>query len=83
MNKYVICVTETSRAFVTVEANTSEEAASLFSSWLDDEFNQQEMNNVLEDCYEGLDWNLVSALPRETPDITYEELKQFEAGGNR
>ena len=74
--KYSVCITETSRVYYTVEANSEEEVKELFENL--PERIEEEINRDLERGYQGREVGVVLADPDEAIDFTREELKGDE-----
>ena len=69
-------ITETSRVYYTVEANSEEEVKELFENL--PERIEEEINRDLERGYQGREVGVVLADPDEAIDFTREELKGDE-----
>lgn len=72
---YSICVTEASKVYYSVEADSPEEAEQIFSDWAD--------NHIDDICYdlnkgfEGWDFSDPDEEPEGTiPDITKDDIKE-------
>lgn len=72
MGKFKICVTEVSRVYYVVEAQSKSDAEERFSDWLDDEKNLQDVYYDMEKSgYDGMDYEAVEANPDEEIDIPF------------
>lgn len=72
MGKFKICVTEVSRVYYVVEAESKSDAEERFSDWLDDEKNLQDVYYDMEKSgYDGMDYEAVEAHPDEEIDIQF------------
>lgn len=73
MQKFRICVTETSKVWYTIEAESKEDAVRRFSDWLDEDYDHQDAvcNALSRDGYEGLNYTAEDAPNDEEVDIRF------------
>lgn len=70
MKKFSLCVTETNKAYVVIEAENEDSAKRRFEEWLEeDDRNTGEINLRLSQGFEGWEYSVVEAEPDEEADI--------------